>query len=179
MKRLCVFCGSATGGNPIYKETAQYFGQLIAERNIELVFGGGHIGLMGVIADSVLQNGGKVIGVIPQSLKEKEVAHLGLTELYVVETMHQRKALMADLADGFVALPGGYGTGDELFEIITWAQLKIHSKPIGLLNIAGYFDGLVQWINHMVAEGFVKEKYRSLVFIHEDGDELLSQIMAN
>lgn len=179
MKRLCVFCGSATGGNPIYKETAQHFGQLIAERNIELVFGGGHIGLMGVIADSVLQNGGKVIGVIPQSLKEKEVAHLGLTELYVVETMHQRKALMADLADGFVALPGGYGTGDELFEIITWAQLKIHSKPIGLLNIAGYFDGLVQWINHMVAEGFVKEKYRSLVFIHEDGDELLSQIMAN
>ena len=155
MRRLCVFCGSAVGGRPVYAEQARQLGGLLAARRIGLVFGGGHIGLMGVLADAVLAAGGEAIGVIPQALMDKELAHRGLTQLHVVGTMHQRKALMADLADGFAALPGGFGTGDEFFEILTWGQLGLHAKPIGLLNTAGYFTPLLAWLDQMVAEGFL------------------------
>src|SRR5437660_1798871 len=150
MKRLCVFCGSAVGNNLVYADTARQLGALLAARGLGLVFGGGHIGLMGVLADAVLAGGGEVDGVIPQALRDKELAHLGLTRLHVVESMHQRKARMADLSDAFAALPGGFGTGDEFFEILTWRQLKIHHKPIGILNTAGYFDAMLSWLDHMV-----------------------------
>src|SRR5438270_7385359 len=147
MKRVCVFCGSKSGGRPVFADTTRQFGATLAARGYELVFGAGHVGLMGVLADAVLAAGGKALGVIPQSLVDRELAHGSLTELQIVETMHQRKALMADLSDAFVALPGGFGTGDELFEILTWAQLGIHSKPIGLLNVAGYFDPMLAWLD--------------------------------
>ncbi len=163
MKHLCVFCGSSTGNNPIYAHTARQLGTLLAEQRVGLVFGGGHIGLMGVLADAVLAGGGEVIGVIPQALRDLELAHRGVTQLHVVETMHQRKALMADLADAFAALPGGFGTGDEFFEILTWSQLGIHNKPIAVLNTAGYFDGMLTWMDHMVREGFVSAANRRLV----------------
>src|SRR6516164_2274986 len=149
LKRICVFCGSSVGDRPIYLQAALELGRAIAERRLGLVYGGGHIGLMGVLADAVLSGGGEVIGVIPQALVDRELAHTGVTELRVVETMHQRKALMADLSDGFLALPGGFGTGDELFEILTWAQLGLHAKPIGVLNVGGYFDPLLAWLDHM------------------------------
>src|SRR5262245_59376483 len=142
MRSVCVFCGSSLGGRPVYAEAARRLGAALAARGLELVFGGGHIGLMGVLADAVLAAGGQAVGVIPRALVEKELAHSGLTELHVVETMHQRKALMADRAGAFAALPGGYGTAEEMFEIITWSQLRIHEKPVGFLNTAGYFDGL-------------------------------------
>src|SRR2546421_2418842 len=154
MRRVCVFCGSRTGTAPVYAEEARRLGAALCRRGLGLVYGAGNIGLMGVLADAVLAHGGEVIGVIPRALVDKELAHAGLTQLHIVETMHQRKALMEQLADAFVALPGGYGTGDELFEILTWAQLHIHAKPIGLLNVAGYFDALLAWLNHTVAEGF-------------------------
>jgi uncharacterized protein (TIGR00730 family) len=138
-------------------------GKLLAERGIGLVYGGGHIGLMGVLADAALPLGGEVIGVIPQALVDKELAHSGLTELRIVSTMHERKALMADLADGFIALPGGFGTADELFEILTWAQLGIHTKPIALINVDGYFDGLLAWLDHTVREQLVRAEHRDLL----------------
>src|SRR5262245_8842875 len=150
MKRVCVFCGSKSGSRVIYADATRRFGQALVEHGCELVFGAGHVGLMGVLADAVLAAGGNAIGVIPQALVDRELAHGSLTELHIVETMHQRKSLMADLSDAFVALPGGYGTGDELFEILTWAQLGIHSKPIGLLNVAGYFDPMLAWLDHML-----------------------------
>src|SRR5262245_19885940 len=139
MKRVCVFCGSKSGDRPEYAEAGRRLGSLLARRGLGLVFGGGHVGIMGVLADVVLAGGGEVDGVIPQSLVDRELAHDRVTRLHVLETMHQRKALMADLSDAFVALPGGYGTLDELFEILTWAQLGIHAKPIGLLNVGGFF----------------------------------------
>jgi uncharacterized protein (TIGR00730 family) len=163
MKRLCVFCGSSSGHRPVYREITRRVGQLLVERGVGLVYGGGHIGLMGVLADAVLAAGGEVIGVIPQDLRDRELAHTGVTQLHVVATMHQRKALMADLADGFLALPGGFGTGDELFEILTWAQLGIHHKPIGLLDIDGYFGGMLAWMDHMVEEGFLRSSHRRLL----------------
>lgn len=163
MRRLCVFCGSKVGGQPLYADAARQLGSLLAARGMGLVFGGGNIGLMGILADAVLQAGGEAIGVIPQALVDKELAHSGLTQLHVVETMHQRKAMMADLADAFVALPGGFGTGDELFEILTWAQLGLHDKPIGLLNTIGYFEPLLHWLDHMVREDFLKAKHRHLL----------------
>ena len=163
MRRLCVFCGSSTGYRPEYRAAARRFGEALAERGVALVFGAGHIGLMGVLADAVLERGGQAIGIIPQALVDKELAHRTLTELHVVETMHQRKALMADLADGFVALPGGFGTADELFEILTWAQLGLHNKPIGLLNTAGFFDPLLSWLDRCVAEGFLRPEHRDFV----------------
>jgi uncharacterized protein (TIGR00730 family) len=145
----------------------------MVERGYGLVYGGGNIGLMGVLADAVLQAGGEAIGVIPQSLVERELAHQRLTELRIVHTMHERKAEMAQLADGFVALPGGFGTGDELFEMLTWAQLRIHNKPIGLLNVDGFFDFLLQWLDHMVAKDFLKSKHRDLLFSSDNGEQLL------
>jgi uncharacterized protein (TIGR00730 family) len=176
MRRVCVFCGSSAGGRPVYAESARELGRLLAARGLGLVFGGGHVGLMGVLADAVLGAGGEVVGVIPQALVDKELAHAGLTELHVVETMHQRKALMADLADGFAALPGGYGTADELFEILTWAQLGIHGKPVGLLNVAGFFDPLLAWVDGAVAEGFVRPQHRELIIARRNPSELLEAL---
>jgi uncharacterized protein (TIGR00730 family) len=176
MSRLCVFCGSKSGDREIYTESTRRLGERMVARGVGLVFGGGHIGLMGVLADAVLKAGGEAIGVIPQDMIDKELAHSGLTQLHVVTTMHQRKALMADLADGFAALPGGFGTADEWFEILTWAQLGYHRKPIGLLNVAGFFDSLLAWLDHAVREGFVKPKHRRLLVEASDPEELLDRI---
>jgi uncharacterized protein (TIGR00730 family) len=177
MRRLCVFCGSQAGKQPFYAENARQLGSLLAQHGIGLVYGAGNIGLMGVLADAVLQAKGEVIGVIPKALVEKEVAHAQLTELHIVDTMHQRKALMADRADGFAALPGGYGTADELFEILTWAQLGLHAKPIGLLNVAGYFDPLLGWLERMVQEGFLKPKHFRLLQVAEQVEQLLNMLI--
>jgi uncharacterized protein (TIGR00730 family) len=178
VRSLCVFCGSSQGKDPVFAEHARQMGQALARQNLTLVFGGGHIGLMGVIADAVLEAGGKAIGVIPRMLVEKELAHTRLTELHVVETMHHRKALMANLSDGFAALPGGVGTADELFEIITWAQLGLHCKPVGLLNTAGYFDPLLSWIERMTEEAFLRPSDRDLLQVSDTCDDLLERLQA-
>jgi len=178
MRRVCVFCGSSTGGRPAYAEAARRLGRLLAERGLGLVYGGGHVGLMGVLADAVLGKGGEAVGVIPRALVDKELAHAGLTELRVVTTMHQRKALMADLADGFAALPGGFGTGDELFEVLTWSQLGLHAKPIGLLNVDGFFNPLLAWLDHTVREGFVRPEHRRLLLEAADPGQLLDALTA-
>src|SRR6516162_7176595 len=178
MKRLCVFCGSGTDKRAIYADHARQLGEHLARRGLGLVYGGGHIGLMGVLADGVLEAGGEVVGVIPQALVDKELAHPGMTELRIVSTMHQRKALMADLADGFLALPGGFGTADELFEILTWAQLGLHAKPVGLLNSAGYFDALLAWLDHSVGEQFVRPEHRRLLLQAEEPGPLLDLVLA-
>lgn len=162
MKRLCVFCGSQCGGNTVYRDAAAALGRLMVERGYGLVYGGGQVGLMGTIADAVLQAGGEVVGVIPEAMLSRELAHRGVTHLHVVSSMHERKARMAELADGFIAMPGGYGTFEELFEMITWAQLGIHQKPIGLFNVGGYFDALVACVEHAIAEGFIRPEYRHL-----------------
>lgn len=178
MKRLCVFCGSSTGNQPVHADSARELAALLVSRGLELVFGAGHIGLMGVLADEVLAGKGRVVGVIPQALVDRELAHRKLTDLHVVDTMHQRKALMADLSDGFLALPGGYGTLDELFEILTWAQLGIHKKPIGLLNVDGFYDPLLAWIDKALTEGFLKPKHRSLLLVASTPAELLDRMTA-
>jgi uncharacterized protein (TIGR00730 family) len=177
MRRLCVFCGSNVGGPAVYADAARRFGEQMVARGLELVFGAGHVGLMGVLADAVLAAGGVAVGVIPQALVDKELAHTGLTALHVVETMHQRKALMADLSDGFAALPGGYGTCDELFEILTWAQLGLHSKPIGLLNVAAFFTPLLAWLDHTVGEGFVRPAHRRLLLDADEPAALLDALL--
>jgi uncharacterized protein (TIGR00730 family) len=177
MKRLCVFCGSSSGDLPIYASEARRLGGLLAQRGIELVFGAGHIGLMGVVADAVLAAGGRAIGVIPRSLVERELCHRQLTETHVVASMHERKALMADLSDGFLALPGGFGTADEFFEILTWAQLKFHRKPIGLCNIQGFFDPLLAWIDRAVSDGFIKAKYYDLLTQESSAERLLDALI--
>jgi uncharacterized protein (TIGR00730 family) len=179
MRRLCVFCGSSTGNCTTHAANARRFGAALAERRLGLVYGAGNIGLMGILADEVLRAGGEVIGVIPQALVDREVAHEGLTERHIVSTMHERKALMADLADGFAALPGGFGTADELFEILTWAQLGLHAKPIGLLNTAGYFEPLLAWLDLMVAEGFLREEHRRLLLTAEEPERLLDAILSH
>jgi uncharacterized protein (TIGR00730 family) len=162
VSRLCVFCGSSVGARPAYAEAARELAAELVRRGLGVVYGGGGIGLMGVLADAMLERGGEVIGVIPRPLASKELAHTALTEMRVVETMHERKALMASLADGFVAMPGGLGTFEETLEILTWAQLGIHRKPIGLLNVSGYYDGLLAMIGHALDEGFVPLAYRAL-----------------
>src|SRR5262245_44282482 len=177
MKRLCVFCGSSVGGNGAYADSARRFGEAMVRRGLGLVFGAGHIGLMGVLADAVLAAGGEAVGVIPQALVDRELAHGRLSQLHIVGTMHQRKALMADLADGFAALPGGFGTADELFEILTWAQLGLHAKPIGLLNTAGYFDGLMAWIDHCVRERFLRPEHRDMLALSADSEVLLDTLV--
>ncbi len=177
MKRVCVFCGSSKGGRDVYMEAARQIGATLAEHEIELVYGGGHVGLMGATADGALAAGGRVIGVIPQALADKELAHKGLTELYVVGSMHERKAMMAELSDGFIALPGGFGTLDEFAEIVTWAQLGIHQKPIGMLNTAGYFDTLLAFFDHSVTERFVTSSHRSMVLTSDQPEQLLDLML--
>jgi uncharacterized protein (TIGR00730 family) len=173
MNYLCVFCGSSKGGPAIYAETARRFGEALAGRGWGLVYGGGHIGLMGVLADAVLHAGKPVIGVIPRSMLERELAHEGLTELHIVETMHQRKALMAERAAAFAALPGGVGTADEFFEIVTWRQLRLHAKPIGVLNVAGFFDPLLTWLDRTVVDGFLRAEHRRLLNVADEPERLL------
>ncbi len=178
MKRVCVFAGSSPGGNPAYAASARALGAALAGRGIGLVTGGGGTGLMGVLADTVLDAGGEVTGVIPGPLATRELAHAGLSELCVVASMHERKALMAERADAFIALPGGLGTVEELMEIWTWAQLGIHSKPCGLINAAGYYDPLVAFVDRMVREGFVKSVYRKLVTVESDAETLVAALAA-
>ncbi len=178
MRRVCVFCGSNNGARPEYAAAARRFGAALAARGLGLVYGGGHVGLMGVVADAVLAGGGEVTGVIPHALVTKELAHGRLTALHVTETMHQRKARMADLADGFAALPGGFGTADELFEVLTWAQLGLHARPVGLLNVAGFFDPLLVWLDHTVREGFVKPENRRLLVEATEAEALLAGLLA-
>ncbi len=177
IKRICVFCGSNTGARSVYTNAAQQLGKVIVSQGMGLVYGGGSIGLMGVIADAVLREKGNVIGVIPHALSAKEFAHPGLTELRMVSSMHERKAMMAKLSDAFIAMPGGFGTFDELFEILTWAQLGLHTKPIGLLNVEGYFDLLLMFINHVLEERFIQAKHRQMIITSHDPEELLSEII--
>ena len=176
MKRVCVFCGSNTGIRAEYRIAAQGLATELVRRGLGLVYGGGNVGLMGLLADSMLQAGGEVIGVIPQSLVAKEVAHHGVTELRIVDTMHQRKALMNELSDAFIALPGGFGTLDEFFEILTWSQLGIHGKPSGLLNVSGYYDSLLAMLDHAVTERFLRPAHRALVLADTDADSLLQRL---
>ncbi len=177
MKSLCIYCGSSLGSQPAYADAAREMGRALVAANIELIYGGGRVGLMGVLADAVLEAGGRVQGVIPQALADLEVAHAGLTQLHVVETMHQRKALMANLSDGFIALPGGIGTFEELFEIWTWAQLGMHTQPIGLLNVAGYFDLLLGFLDHAVDQQLLKPVHRGVLQVSDSPRELLARLL--
>lgn len=177
MKRLAVYCGSANPADPIYVEAACHVGRVLARRGIGVVYGGGRLGLMGAVADAALEAGGEVIGVIPEALVGAEVAHRSCTELHVVQTMHQRKQLFTDLSDGFVTLPGGVGTMDELWEAISWAQLGYHQKPVGLLNVAGFYDQLIAFNQHMVGAGFIRAQHAHIL-IHADAIEALLDKMA-
>lgn len=178
MKSICVFCGARSGTRPVYRQSAMALGKLLAEQNIELVWGGGDIGLMGIVADATLDAGGRAFGVIPDFMVERELQHRGATEMLVVDSMHTRKAAMADRAEGFIALPGGYGTLDELFEILTWGQLHIHRKPIGLLNVEGFYEPLIAMVQHMVKEGFVKPENLDLFCVGETPAALLAAMRA-
>ena len=178
MKRICVFCGSNDGRGGKYQAMAVRLGHSLAERGVGLVYGGGRVGLMGTIADAVLARGGEGGGVIPEDLVRKEVAHKGLSDLRVVGSMHERKALMARLSDGFVAMPGGFGTLDELCEILTWAQLGLHRKPCGILNVDGYFDLFLKFIDHSVSRGFVSANHRGLILESAEPDDLLDAFAA-
>ncbi|MGH7652128.1 MAG: TIGR00730 family Rossman fold protein [Gemmatimonadaceae bacterium] len=175
MRRLAVFCGSNPGARPEYIDAARAFGRLLARRGITVVYGGSSVGLMAALADSVGDELGDITGVIPRMLVEREVANTALSDLRVVDSMHARKALMAELADGFVALPGGIGTLEEFFETWTWAQLGMHTKPCGLLNVAGYFDPLLEFLDHAVAEKFVREAHRAMVIVESDPEKLLAR----
>ena len=176
MNHICVFCGSSTGSSPLYIEEARQFGAALARQGIGLVYGGASVGLMGVLADTVLAHGGTVIGVIPRGLVAREIAHTGLTELVVVETMHERKAVMALRSDAFVALPGGLGTLEELFEVWTWGLLGIHAKPVGLLDATGYFGSLLGFLDVAVSEGFVREHQRAMLLCESDPNRLIEQL---
>ena len=178
MNRLAIYCGSATPADPRFVELAREVGQTLAQRNIGIVYGGGKAGLMGALADGALAAGGEVIGVIPTALVGRELAHHGLTELHIVETMHQRKQAFTDLSDGFITLPGGVGTMDELWEAVSWAQLGYHANPVGLLNAFGYYDGLIEFNRHMAEVGFVRAAHRGIVIAADTLDELLEK-MAN
>ncbi|GAB3251093.1 LOG family protein [Chitinimonas naiadis] len=179
MKSICVFCGAAMGKRDIYKDAASELGHTLAEQGLGLVWGGGKVGLMGVVADAVLAKGGETLGVIPGFMVEKELAHPDSTEMIEVDSMHTRKALMAERADGFIALPGGFGTLDELFEILTWAQLHIHSKPVGLLNVAGYFDPLLNWVRHAEQEGFIRAGHLDLFRVADTPAALLDAMRSH
>jgi uncharacterized protein (TIGR00730 family) len=178
MKRVCVFAGSSRGAREDYAQAAQTLARELVTRGVDVVYGGGKVGMMGVLADATLAAGGQVIGVIPKALLAKEVAHGGLTELRVVASMHERKAMMAELSDGFIALPGGLGTMEEFFEVLTWAQLGLHAKPCGLLNVSGYFDGLLAFLDTTVTERFVKSEHRTLVITSTSPGELIERLAA-
>ena len=176
MKQITIFCGSSSGNETVFVEQAKILGKLLVKQKIDLVYGGAKIGIMGALADAVLESGGKVIGVIPTFLRTKEVAHYQLTELIVVETMHERKMKMNELSDGIIALPGGFGTLEELFEILTWAQLGLHQKPIGLLNVNGFYDSLIAMIQTTVDKGFLKELDQQRLLISDNAEELLQKM---
>ncbi len=177
MKRVCVFCGSSPGARPAYRATAERFGALLATRGIGLVYGGASVGLMGAVADAALAAGGDVVGVLPRALATKELSHGDLTELRLVDSMHERKAQMAELSDGFVALPGGVGTLEELFEILTWAQLGLHAKPCALLDADGYFASLLAFLDHAVAERFVRPQHRAMLLVDDAPERLLDAML--
>jgi uncharacterized protein (TIGR00730 family) len=176
LRRICVFCGSSPGTQRVYQQAAQSLGRLLCRRGIELVYGGGNVGLMGIIANACLNDGGRVIGVIPQALVDKEVAHTGLSELRVVSSMHERKSVMADLADAFLSLPGGYGTWEEFFEVLTWSQLGIHQKACAILNVNGYYDPLLALADKAVSEGFLRTVHRDLLLSDTDPERLLDRL---
>jgi uncharacterized protein (TIGR00730 family) len=176
LRRICVFCGSNSGTRQIYQQAAQTFGRLLCRRGIELVYGGGNVGLMGVLANACLNEGGRVFGVIPQALADKELAHTGLTELRIVSSMHERKSVMADLSDAFVALPGGYGTWEEFFEVLTWSQLGIQRKACAVLNVNGYYDPLLEMADKALSEGFVRDVHRDLLLSDPDPERLLERL---
>jgi uncharacterized protein (TIGR00730 family) len=178
LNSLCVFCGSNPGASPAYAEAAARLGRIVAGRGMTLVYGGGRVGLMGVVAGAALGAGGRVIGVIPEALATLELAHDGLTELHVVGSMHERKARMSELSDGFLALPGGIGTLEEWFEVWTWSQLGFHPKPCGLLNVAGYYDHLLAFLDHVTAERFLNETHRSMAIVGDDPQLLLDRLAA-
>lgn len=176
MKNIAVYCGSATPADPVYIETARMVGKTLANRGIGVIYGGGRLGLMGAVADSALAEGGTVIGVIPEALRNAEVAHLGCTELHIVAGMHERKRMFTDLCDGFLTIPGGVGTMDELWEAISWAQLGYHAKPVGLLNAAGFYDHLIAFNAHMAEIGFIREQHRGIMIADDDLDRLIDRM---
>jgi uncharacterized protein (TIGR00730 family) len=176
IKTLAVYCGASSGVSPVYAEAACDLGRALVSHNIGLVYGGGNVGLMGVIADEVLARGGEVTGVIPTALLEREVGHAGLTRMFVVKNMHERKAMMAELSDGFIAMPGGLGTLEELFEMLTWSQLGIHAKPVGVLNVNGFYDGLVRFMAHLQGEGFVRAQHASMMMVEAGPDALIRRL---
>ena len=173
---VCVYCGSGMGEDARYRESAFAMGAFLARNDLRLVYGGAHVGLMGAVADGALSAGGSVVGVIPRTLMEREIQHPGVTDLRVVESMHERKQCMVDLSDAFVALPGGFGTMDELFETLTWLQLGLHSKPVGLLNVAGFYDGLIAFVDQMIRSGFVRPEHASVLRVDSDPARLLDQM---
>ncbi len=176
MQAILVYCGANPGTKPIYKETAENLGKIMAENNIRLIYGGGSVGLMGIIADAVLANNGQVTGIIPHFLDRMEVGHKSLPEMHKVETMHERKAMMEKFCDGIITLPGGYGSMDELFEILSWAQLGLHQKPVGLLNVGGFYDHLLKQLDVMVEEGFLKAENRALVIVADTVEDLMEKM---
>ena len=178
LRNVCVYCGSSAGRDPAYAEAARALGRALVARGLGLVYGGASVGVMGAVADAVLDLGGRAVGVIPEALVRKEIAHGGLTELVVTSSMHERKTRMAELSDAFVALPGGIGTLEEIFEVWTWGQLGLHAKPFGFLNVAGYWDGLVSFLDHAVRERFVREPHRAMLVVSEDPEELLDRFAA-
>ena len=178
MKRVCVFCGSSPGGHPRFAELGRSVGTLLAERGLEIVYGGAMVGVMGALADAALAAGGRVHGVIPHALADKEIAHRDITELHYVETMHERKSLMYDLSDAFITLPGGIGTLSELCEVLTWAQLGLHKKPCGLVNLDGYFDDLISFLERAVTHRFVRRQHRSLLLVEDDIEQLLQRFQS-
>ncbi|MGV3660629.1 MAG: TIGR00730 family Rossman fold protein [Prosthecobacter sp.] len=178
LRRICVYCGSSSGNDLAHREAAHDLGAFLARNGIGLVYGGGHVGLMGALADGALSQNGEVIGVIPHALMAKELGHGGVTDLRVVGSMHERKQLMVDLSDGFIALPGGFGTLDELFETLTWLQLSFHDKPVGILNVGGFFDGLIEFIAQMSRDGFLKQEHAECVLVEQDAAKLLARMEA-
>jgi uncharacterized protein (TIGR00730 family) len=176
MRRICVFCGSSVGVNPVYAEAARALGRTLVARGSSLVYGGGHVGLMGVLADAVLGASGEVTGVIPHALNAREIAHSGLTKLHVVDSMHERKALMAAMSDAFIAMPGGFGTYEEFFEAVTWTQLGVHKKPCGLLNVAGFFDPVIEFLDRAVREEFIRPQHRAAIVVDPDPAVLLDAL---
>lgn len=176
MKRICVFCGSSSGESPVYLEAATRVGEILAREGLGLVYGGSRVGLMGRLADAMLEHGGEVVGVIPRALVNREVAHGGLSELRIVGSMHERKAVMAELSDAFIALPGGLGTLEELFEVVTWSQLGLHQKPSGVLDVRGYYQPLIAFLDHAVNEGFLASSHRRMIMLEEDPEALVARL---